>query len=69
MSEGTKTTTTQVLNIIQKVPGTVIYLKVDEEQWKIAQGSKEHEASGCVGNSRALQVPVRATAHRYAYHT
>ena len=30
--EGTKTTTThQVLNIIQKVPETFIYLQVDEE--------------------------------------
>ena len=29
--EGTKTTTTQVLNIIQKVPETVIHLQLDEE--------------------------------------
>ena len=29
-----------ILNVIQKVQGTVIHLEVDEEQWKITQGSK-----------------------------
>ena len=29
-----------IFNIIQKVQDTVIHLEVDEEQWKITQGSK-----------------------------
>ena len=35
----TKRTTTQALNIIQKVPETVIHLKADEERWRVAQRS------------------------------
>ena len=42
MQEGTKKTTTQVLNMIQKLPETVIIhlKKVGEDQWRFAQGSK-----------------------------
>ena len=29
-----------IFNVIHKVQGTVIHLEVDEEQWKITQGSK-----------------------------
>ena len=29
-----------IFNVIQKVQDTVIHLEVDEEQWKITQGSK-----------------------------
>ena len=32
--EGTERTTTQSLNIKQKVPETVIHLEVDEKQWR-----------------------------------
>ena len=30
-----------IFNVIQKVQDTVIHLEVDEEQWKITQGSKK----------------------------
>ena len=36
----TKRTHDVDINIIQKVQDTVIHLEVDEEQWKITQGSK-----------------------------
>ena len=32
--EGTKRTTAQALNIIQKIPAPVIHLKTEEEQWR-----------------------------------
>ena len=41
-NEGTKRTITQqeVLSIFQKVPETVIHLKVDEDKWKATKRSK-----------------------------
>ena len=42
----TKRTTTQALNIIQKVPDTDIHLKADEERWRVAQGSINKRHAG-----------------------
>ena len=60
---GTEKTTTiivDIFDIIQTVPNnTCIHLKVDEEQWKISQGSKR-QASGCGPhglNRSALRLP------------
>ena len=45
----TKRTTTQALNIIQKVPETAIHLKADEERWRVAQGSINKRHAGGQG--------------------
>ena len=44
--EGTKRTTTQVLNIIQKEPESIIQLKKDEEQWKATKRCKRQMGKG-----------------------
>ena len=36
-----------IFNVIQKVQDTVIHLEVDEEQWKITQGSKRQAKWVC----------------------
>ena len=46
-----------VFNIIQKTPDIGIHLKVDEEQRRVAQGSKR-QVSG-----EPTQIPTRATVH------
>ena len=48
---GTEQTTTiivDIFDIIQTVRNTCIHLRVDEEQWKISQGSKRGKLVGVV---------------------
>ena len=40
------TTIVDVFNIIYKIRGTCIHLKVDKEQWRVAQGSKREVGYG-----------------------
>ena len=53
-----------IFNIIQKVQDTVIHLEVDEEQWKITQGSKRQ--AQWVWSPRALLCLM--TLHGDQYH-
>ena len=53
-----------ILNVIQKVQDTVIHLEVDEEQWKITQGSKRQ--AKWVWSPRTmsgLRLPDTGTPH------
>ena len=43
--------------IIQKVQDTVIHLEVDEEQWKVTQGSKRQACLNIKNRSDLYPVP------------
>ena len=56
-----------IFNVIQKVQDTVIHLEVDEEQWKITQGSKRQ--AKCVWSPRTMSgLRLPDTPHAQHQH-
>ena len=54
-----------IFNVIQKVQATVIHLEVDEEQWKITEGSKRQ--AKWVWSSRTMSGLLLYDAHCKGY--
>ena len=62
LNETERTTIVDIFNIIQTVRDTGIHLKVDKEQWRIAQGSNRQAS----GYGPHVVCNVRATTPRYS---